>query len=71
MVVITYGLLRMNRESEKSFWRKLEEVVCIDCVCKVNKKIDSEDRTKKMKQLPFNWSILYMKKGIYLTAIHL
>ena len=67
----------MNRESEKRLWRELEEVVYIDCISKVSKKKkkrererDSEDRTKKMKQLPFNWSILYMKEGIYLTAIH-
>lgn len=28
----------MNRESEKSLWRELEEVVYIDCVSKVSKK---------------------------------
>lgn len=68
MVVITYGLLWMNKESEDSFWRELEEVV--DCVC-VRLARGSEDRTKRMEQTPFDSPILYMKEGTYLTSVHL
>lgn len=34
MVVITYGPLWTNKDSEKNFWRELDEVVDIDYVCK-------------------------------------
>ena len=61
----------MNRESEKSLWRELEEVVYIDCVSKVSKKKrERQTQNKEDEAMPFNWSILYMKEGIYLTAIH-